>query len=775
MNDLNQAGWGVVFAEGADSALRRALGPLLEWRRNEAGALYRELEYRPGESKNAFLSRHGAAPGPVDPERLPYYLLLVGSPEQIPFSFQQRLGLQHAVGRLDFDLPDDYTRYTASALAAGEDWQPQHAVIFGPQHPADPPTTLLNSSFLAPLAARLADPGGWEVEMIAGEAARKEQLQRLLAEGAHPALLLLAGHGLGLPPDDQRQPALQGALVCQDWPGPQAGGPVPPGAFFAADDLPPETDLSGTIGVQLSSFSAGTPGPEAERSDLYGGLVRGRRPFSARLAQRLLALPGGGALALVGLLGPAWLVPASEATAAARLVVYADCLDRLARGDRLGAAFAPVPTRYAELALDLSNELEEIQFGKAADPRRLADLWTARNDAGSLAILGDPAARLVTARAESQAAQKAAPLRKGSLWANLVKQAVNLVQKGPEAEAEADPGLRPDDAGAGRGPVSEAGGELLRLEADLEARLARLPASLWPDLRVEDHPLASLRLENPSYEHTARVRVTASVEGLSGTQEALAEIEPLGEVTIDLLPPPATDLDASRRPGRSRLVVRVEEQGSGAMMWEAARPVWLLEPGLFPLGVRDPSTGEWQDFSLYLAKYITPNDAAIRRLVEAATSLHPEGQLRGVSGPITPQVQALLAAVRRAGLQPGGDVGLRRTSDSVLVPAPRRPAEVLAAGEADSLEFALLFASLLYAVAINAVVFISEAFTGPGWTDEDGGYLQLHHLMSEKFEDLLSRATEAVRTARRRRSKSEDFPAFVSVELAAMDQAGLLG
>jgi hypothetical protein len=47
--------------------------------------------------------------------------------------------------------------------------------------------------------------------------------------------------------------------------------------------------------------------------------------------------------------------------------------------------------------------------------------------------------------------------------------------------------------------------------------------------------------------------------------------------------------------------------------------------------------------------------------------------------------------------------------------------------------------------------------------------------MSEKFEDLLSRATEAVRTARRRRSKSEDFPAFVSVELAAMDQAGLLG
>lgn len=765
-NDLNQAGWGVVFAEGADPALRRALGPLLEWRRSEAGELYRELEYRPGETKNAFLSRHGAGPGPVDPERLPYYLLLVGGPEQIPFSFQQRLGLQRAVGRLDFDQPDDYARYTASALSAGEDWQPQQAVVFGPQHPTDPPTALLNSGFLAPLAARLADPGGWEVDMITGEAARKARLQTLLAEGAHPALLLLAGHGLALPADDPRQPDLQGALVCQDWPGPQAGGPVPPEALFTAGDLPPETDLGGTIWVQLSSFSAGTPGPEAELSDLYGGLARGRRPFSARLAQRLLALPGGGALALVGLLGPAWLVPASEATAAARLVVYADCLDRLARGERLGAAFAPVPARYAELALDLSSELEEIQFGKAADPRRLVDLWTARNDAGSLAILGDPAARLVTARAESQVAQKMAPLRKGGLWANLVKQAVNLAQKAPEA---------PPTEAAGSRPLSAPEGGPLRLEADLEVCLARLPAALWPDLRAEDHPLASLRLENSSYEHTARVRVTASVEGLSGMQEVLAEIEPLDEVAIPLLPPPAADLDASRRPARGRLVVRVEERETGELVWEGARPVWLLEPSFFPLGVRDPRTGDWQDFSLYLAKYITPDAEAIRRLVETAAGLHPEGKFAGASGPITPQVQALLAALRRADLRPAGDTGLRRTNDSVLVAAPRRPAEVLAAGAADSLEFALLFASLLHAVAINAVVFISEAYTGPGWTDEAGGYLQLHHLLSEEFEGLMSGATEAVQTARRRRPKSKDYPAFVAVELAEMYRAGLLG
>ena len=106
--DLAQTGWGVVFAEDADPRIVTALTPMLERRHAQADALvegrYHEFVgadgYRAGESKSAFLRRHHSGPGPVDPDVIPYYLLLVGGPDEIPFEIQYQLDVQHAVGRI---------------------------------------------------------------------------------------------------------------------------------------------------------------------------------------------------------------------------------------------------------------------------------------------------------------------------------------------------------------------------------------------------------------------------------------------------------------------------------------------------------------------------------------------------------------------------------------------------------------------------------------------------------------------------------------------------
>ena len=70
------------------AAILEALVPLRELRRGQAKGLYKEFVgpdgYRRGESKDAFLSRNGSGPGPVDPATVPYYVLIVADPQSVP-------------------------------------------------------------------------------------------------------------------------------------------------------------------------------------------------------------------------------------------------------------------------------------------------------------------------------------------------------------------------------------------------------------------------------------------------------------------------------------------------------------------------------------------------------------------------------------------------------------------------------------------------------------------------------------------------------------------
>ena len=104
--DLAGAGWGVIFAYDGEAAVRDALSELLSHRKAQATQKkefrYKEYSgpdgYRPGESKNKFLARHGAGLGPVVPDNVPYYLLIVGNrrPFRINFSTQQAWPTQSA-------------------------------------------------------------------------------------------------------------------------------------------------------------------------------------------------------------------------------------------------------------------------------------------------------------------------------------------------------------------------------------------------------------------------------------------------------------------------------------------------------------------------------------------------------------------------------------------------------------------------------------------------------------------------------------------------------
>jgi hypothetical protein len=393
--------------------VREALAPLLAHRRAQAEATaehrYRELGgsdgVRPNDTKNDFLARHGAGPGPVDPDKLPYYLLLVGGPQAIPYRFQYHLDVQHAIGRIHFvdengaDDLDAYEHYAQSVVAAETRAAvPRRAAFVGVRNPDDKATTLSASELVQPLSDKVAaDQPGWQLQTLLGDAARKEDLRRVLGGEDTPTLLFTASHGMGFPGSDARQLPHQGALLCQDWPGPtQHQGEIPQDFYFAGDDIGADARLLGLIAFHFACFGAGTP----EMDDFSHRAFREPKPiaphpFVAALPQRLLGHPNGGALAVVGHVERTWGYSFLWQQTGRQLEVFSSTLKRLMEGHPVGSAVEFFNERYAELATTLSSELEDLKFGKIPDEYGLAEMWTAHNDARSYAIVGDPAVRLV--------------------------------------------------------------------------------------------------------------------------------------------------------------------------------------------------------------------------------------------------------------------------------------------------------------------------------------------------------------------------------------------
>jgi hypothetical protein len=402
---MDQAGWGIIFAHDADPTVKEALTELIELRRTQAGDHFRLYEGADGyrrntDTKKSFLARHLVGPGPADPDKVPYYLLIVGSPEDIPYKFQYELDVQYAVGRIHFDTLQEYANYAASVVAAekGGVKLPRRATFFGVANPGDAVTKLTSTQLIEPLCKALATKDlSWQIEPIVGEKARKARLKDLLGGPKTPALLMTASHGMEFPLKHPRQLPHQGALLCRDWPGRDDWGmkPISQDFYFSGDDLTGDENLLGLLAFFFACYGAGTPQlDEFSKQAFKNRMPIAPFPFIANLPKKMLGHPRGGALAVIGHIERAWTFSFHWPDVGAQTTVFESTLQRLLHGHPIGSALEYFNKRWAELATVLSDELEEIEFGKRIDPYALADMWTANNDARSYVILGDPAVRL---------------------------------------------------------------------------------------------------------------------------------------------------------------------------------------------------------------------------------------------------------------------------------------------------------------------------------------------------------------------------------------------
>jgi hypothetical protein len=406
--DLSSSGWGVILPHGTPAEVVDALRPLLNLRREQATKknekYYRELDYVPGESKDSFFRRHKVEAGPAHPSQLPYYLLVVGSPEVVPYRFQYLLDMQYAVGRLYFEDPVDYRQYAESVVAAecGRSHVRPEACFFSVRTPKDSATRISEERLVRPLIDSLGSKvPEWKLRSVGGEQADKATLHRLLGDGETPALLLTAAHGLGFAKDHPLQPQHQGGIICREWPGRKR--PVLDDHYFSAVDVGDDARVHGLIAFLFGCYSAGSPDEDNfPASGAWGQPIEPpSKPFISGLVRRLLSHPRGSALAVVGHVDRAWAC--SFGSGRGHGIVHVESFfQQLLEGFPIGLAMDWLNERFAELSTGLTDVLDRFRKDPlpaegrrlARDEKMLADLWRANNDARNFVVLGDPAVRL---------------------------------------------------------------------------------------------------------------------------------------------------------------------------------------------------------------------------------------------------------------------------------------------------------------------------------------------------------------------------------------------
>ncbi|MFN8490677.1 MAG: hypothetical protein U0350_24010 [Caldilineaceae bacterium] len=400
--DVKHAGWAVVFHKDEEPAVKKEVMRLYEHRRQQLqnDACVKVLEYADEAECSQWLEKYQVAAGNVYPWRVPYYLLLVGGPQRIPFDFCQMLSMEYATGLLHFADAAAYARYVDSVIAyeTGDAPPRQKAAVFFRTN-RDPTTTLSAEHLVKPLADGLPAAGDeparpavaaskgfathrlWDVDATAAKLA---EVFAPPATTPPPAFLFSATHGVGfIQPTPGKQLALQGALKCQD--------DTPFSAALLANIE--HVQVHGLIAFLFACYSAGTPQFDqyVTRTDRKP-LQIADQPFLAALPKALLSHPQGGALACIGHVERAWNYSFNTTKLGDQLIPYQNAVRRILGGLPVGYALTDMRQRYMSLAASVGRRLENSQLSNTPlEDQQLVTDWAARNDAGGYIVFGDPA------------------------------------------------------------------------------------------------------------------------------------------------------------------------------------------------------------------------------------------------------------------------------------------------------------------------------------------------------------------------------------------------
>lgn len=389
---LDQAGWVALFGPDVTPDIEEALAPLLRLRSRQAGRRYMDpIRLKDDATSMTFRRDHEIGFGPADPNVLPYYLLLVGDPERVPFELQYSLDVQYAIGRLHFDTADEYRRYAELIEhLENEPPAPRDVAVFAVKGP-QPEEILLNEALSHPLARNLRtlrdkDPSWPSLRAISSTL--KRDFEALLTDP--PAFLFAAGHGLLCRPGNPRLESHLGALVCSDH---HLSGRLDTDSYVSGKDLDRlRPHLQGLIAFFFACYGAGAPKLDTFHENATGPISEvAPRAMVSHLAKRMLA---HGAQAFVGHVDRAWSLSFDWSSGRGdQTKVFDSVCRQLLSGARVGHALEWINQRYAEGAAELTEFAERLTL-EPGDGEQIRRIRKATLDARNYLVIGDPAVRM---------------------------------------------------------------------------------------------------------------------------------------------------------------------------------------------------------------------------------------------------------------------------------------------------------------------------------------------------------------------------------------------
>lgn len=333
----------------------------------------------------------------------PQYILLVGSPQAIPFEFQTVLDIAANVGRVHFDDLKDLETYVDKLIRLETQSAPvvdKEVLFFGPNAGQGDATFYSHEFMVKPLRDHTRDSIGFDVHTLLDFKATKDNLMNALTT-RKPALVYTASHGLGArdaPFKEQKR--VNGGIICQ------YGSRLTMDDIFTADDVPMDQPfLEGSIFYQFACFGYGTP-----KMSHYSHWLRGqnerlaKEDFISALPKKLLAHPQG-PVAYIGHLDTAFLHAFAEPNNAnlidkwdGRISPFVHSIERLLGIYPSGMSMERMNRRFSFYNAKLADLNDRAQQGITTWNDRnedvLCDMWITRNDAKNYMIFGDPAVHL---------------------------------------------------------------------------------------------------------------------------------------------------------------------------------------------------------------------------------------------------------------------------------------------------------------------------------------------------------------------------------------------